>query len=73
MSEGIGEAVSEAKATVGGRGASQPLAPERQADMIRAIVERSAAGAPPSVRRRAIALAGVRIAQTAAANERGKA
>jgi len=73
MSEGMGEAGSEAKATAGGRGAVQPPAPQRQADLIRDLVERTAAGSPPSVRRRAIVLAGMRIAQASAANERGKA
>jgi hypothetical protein len=72
MSEALGDSVGDTNVTVNGRGAAQPLAPERHADLIRGIVQRTAAGAPPSVRRRAIVLASMRVAQTAA-NERGKA
>jgi hypothetical protein len=64
--------MSESKASAGGRGETQPLDAQRQAELIRALVERCAKG-PPSARRRAIALANVRIARSIESSERGEA
>jgi len=69
----MSEAMNDTKTSAVGRGTAQPMAPERHGDLIRALVERTAAGAPPSVRRRAIVLASVRIAQTNSGDGRGKA
>ncbi len=63
--------MAQDKAIVNGRGEMQPLDGKRQAELLRALVDRSAKG-PPSARRRAIALAGIRIARSAE-SQRGKA
>ena len=60
------------KAIVNGRGDVQPVDPKRQGDLLRDLVERTTRNATPAARRRAIALAGVRIAQSAD-SQRGKA
>jgi hypothetical protein len=54
----------------GGRGETAAQA-QRHAELMRSLVERTAKG-PPSARRRAIALASVRVAQTIE-SQRGKA
>jgi hypothetical protein len=58
-------------------GKNDPVAAAKRASALaearRSLVERTAAGAPPSVRRRAIALAGVRIARSIEGTQRGKA
>ncbi len=60
------------KAIVNGRGEMQSVDTRRQAELLRELVERTKRNATPAARRRALALAGVRIAQSAA-SQRGKA
>ena len=61
------------KAPIGGRSEDvQTAQTGRQAELLRSLVERSVKG-PPSVRRRALALAGVRIARSIEGTQRGKA
>jgi hypothetical protein len=61
------------KAIINGRGEVQTLDPRQQADLLRALVDRTTRNATPAARRRAIALAGVRVARAAEATQRGKA
>jgi hypothetical protein len=61
------------KMMVGGRGEPVGVDPQRQAELLRTLAERSAKSGPPSARRRAIALAGIRIAKTIEGTQRGKA
>ncbi len=65
-------AADDVNVTAGGRGDAQTLDAQRHADLMRALAKRSVKG-PPSVRRRAIALANVRIARSTEATQRGKA
>jgi hypothetical protein len=60
------------KAIVDGRGNMETPDSARQGDLLRALIERTSAKAPPSARRRAIALAGVRVARSIE-SRRGKA